>query len=1140
MKKTEQDSDHAWFKERIGAFVAGGLDADDSKRFNAHQNQCPDCATRLEKIAHVDTAMQDALRDLQPRGIGHLDARIIQALRKEDAKRSRFSPFFKNAAAACAAMVLCGVLGFLIDGMQHGKIQDQLRKREDSVAMLTEPEKPKLDSDTSGHTSQWGYPTNYDTDKKDGAYDKVKLGTLGNFQTRDLNTTDAALNGRFYPSDSTLDGTLYSRGIIQDNEHAPLPMLTPAEMAQDFNDRIATTKAGYVFTLQDGPEKRQNQELRLKFNAERDAKQDAQAKLTKVEAAGDITVPLDILSKAEIGDHYEAINPDKPDANWFNPVSGKEAGGGGISGPGVDDLVGVGGQVSPGSGGGWGSGTGNDRASIADRGGRKITVMRHGGKVDEKSTATTPNVPFPGIVAGPQSVGGGTFSTPSYYSYKDQQLAQQAQQLTTDTARFKPSQLQDKKEEQAVLTKTQTVTREIRTYQGDKKDKNGDTKADGDKPATEPPAPPPAEKASPRYIIRNGEMEFEVDSFDSSYVQISKIAAEEGGLIATTNSEKLANGKVKGSVTLRVPPEHLDVLVLKLRALGELKNQRITSQDVSKLYTDTESELRAGRAMEIRLLEMIKTGKGDVSDLLKAEKELAVWREKIEKLEGEIRYYNNLISLSTLILTLSERDLKTPTSATEQQTVNMGIEIEDVEKAYNDALKAIADLKGRVTASELKKYEAGQFGAAITCEIVPEAAGQLQDRLKQLGRVARLNEEHKQTTLGGTGAPAVKVERKETEFSISIYNLANVAPRQTVKLNLAAADTEVAYRAILASIEKADGRVLSSALNRDKPDQTTATVNFEVKAIDADAVQDAVRATGEVMQLNVAENPDTNNVTQVKKGFVVQIYALSQVPPRESSQLDIATLQVAESYKKLSEAVLAAKGRVLVSQLDEKDRQNVTGRLEFELPRAELAAIDKLINSLGDVYANATQRSSDTTSTIDSKKRFAISLFNAERLAPREVTTLAIELSDVDKAATEIAALALAANGRTVESHVSKDRSGRVVGKVIIDVPLSNGTETVSKLRGIGTLRMIEASRNSQVPDGALSRARIDLTLANADVIVPDDKGLASTLRGSFATTVTGLLWSLQLIIVGLCFVGPWALIIWLLVRWYRRSSAKA
>src|SRR5262249_33838038 len=147
---------------------------------------------------------------------------------------------------------------------------------------------------------------------------------------------------------------------------------------------------------------------------------------------------------------------------------------------------------------------------------------------------------------------------------------------------------------------------------------------------------------------------------------------------------------------------------------GELKSQRIAAQDVSKVYNDTESELRAARAMEGRLLEIIKTGKGDVVDLLKAEKELAVWREKIEKMEGELRYYNNLISLSTLTLTLNERDIKTPTSASEQETVNAGIETDDVETAYADALKAISDAKGRVTASELKKYEAGQFGASIT------------------------------------------------------------------------------------------------------------------------------------------------------------------------------------------------------------------------------------------------------------------------------------------------------------------------------------------------------------------------------------------------------------------------------------------
>src|SRR5258706_2284708 len=146
-----------------------------------------------------------------------------------------------------------------------------------------------------------------------------------------------------------------------------------------------------------------------------------------------------------------------------------------------------------------------------------------------------------------------------------------------------------------------------------------------------------------RKIIRNGEMEFEVDSFDTSFLQISKIVPEEAGFVSSTDSEKLPNGKVRGTVVVRVPPEHLDTLVLKLRALGDLKSQKISAQDVTKAYYDIESELKAARAMEERLLNIIKSGKGEIKDLLAAEKELGVYRTKIEKLEGEIRYYTNFV-----------------------------------------------------------------------------------------------------------------------------------------------------------------------------------------------------------------------------------------------------------------------------------------------------------------------------------------------------------------------------------------------------------------------------------------------------------------------------------------------------------------
>src|SRR5207247_1453964 len=95
----------------------------------------------------------------------------------------------------------------------------------------------------------------------------------------------------------------------------------------------------------------------------------------------------------------------------------------------------------------------------------------------------------------------------------------------------------------------------------------------------EPPAPPAvAPPAAPRkIIIRSGELEFEITSFDDSVSTIMRlVTATKGGFVATVNSDKLPNGKVRGSVVIRIPPEQLDKFVLDLRKefvkTGELKN----------------------------------------------------------------------------------------------------------------------------------------------------------------------------------------------------------------------------------------------------------------------------------------------------------------------------------------------------------------------------------------------------------------------------------------------------------------------------------------------------------------------------------------------------------------------------------------
>src|SRR5205085_11043643 len=140
------------------------------------------------------------------------------------------------------------------------------------------------------------------------------------------------------------------------------------------------------------------------------------------------------------------------------------------------------------------------------------------------------------------------------------------------------------------------------------KDKtDGTTEFDYAPGSSTPAQPPPTQ----RKIIRSGDIEFEIESFDSAVATVTKLVSQiKGGFIATVNSDRLPNGKVRGSVIVRVPPEALDSLVLDVRKElgkgGELKSLKIGSQDITKQYTDLEGRLKAARTMEERLLKIIK------------------------------------------------------------------------------------------------------------------------------------------------------------------------------------------------------------------------------------------------------------------------------------------------------------------------------------------------------------------------------------------------------------------------------------------------------------------------------------------------------------------------------------------------------
>jgi hypothetical protein len=299
-----------------------------------------------------------------------------------------------------------------------------------------------------------------------------------------------------------------------------------------------------------------------------------------------------------------------------------------------------------------------------------------------------------------------------------------------------------------------------------------------------------------------------------------------------------------------------------------------------------------------------------------------------------------------------------------------------------------------------------------------------------------------------------------------------------------------------------------------------------------------------VVSRNVSRSADTENTVDTKIRLQVVLVDEAALQPRESVTVQLAVADVPAQYAKLLEALGAAQARVLQSQLSEEQAQQaVTGTLVFDVRRENRAAVDRALAEAGDVVSRSVTRSTDTQNTMDDKVRLSLTLYDANRLPPRETTTLGIEAADIEKAKEQIESVALSFGGRVVNSTLSREKNGRVMAKVVADVPLGRAIEMVRKTRDVGRVLFRHDARNEGVPPGSLARARVDVTLENEELIVESGQGLWSRIREGLRTSMSGLLWSVQLIVVGLFLVAPWALIVyfsWKVVRRGRTRRAGA
>src|SRR6266513_469003 len=401
-----------------------------------------------------------------------------------------------------------------------------------------------------------------------------------------------------------------------------------------------------------------------------------------------------------------------------------------------------------------------------------------------------------------------------------------------------------------------------------------------------------------RKLIRNAEVELEMASFDDANQKITALTNEERGYVATTSSEKQANGKLKGQVVVKVLPENLDRFLQKIRGLGELKNQTLGTEDVTKAYFDTESRLKNARVMEQRLIDMLKKKSDDINDLLQVEKELGRVREQIEQMQGELKYWDSQVQFATVTIQLSEKDMEEPAAFLLKERAELALYAPDVEKIYND-IKSLASPKTQIKNAQLDRDNTGRVSARVSMLIAPEESDAQIAHVKAMGRVQNFQVQTERVAQGGSGmSENAKTKRDKVELNITISREEQEQAFQQTSLRIRTSSVDAKAKELQVLAAKQSGRVRSSNFGRDPDGREVAGVSLRVPMKNYQALMQSLNALGKVENVSVQRQDRTgaqSDEANTPADISIQVYSQGNIVSHESGLIATLRRTVAQS-----------------------------------------------------------------------------------------------------------------------------------------------------------------------------------------------------------------------------------------------------
>ncbi len=195
-------------------------------------------------------------------------------------------------------------------------------------------------------------------------------------------------------------------------------------------------------------------------------------------------------------------------------------------------------------------------------------------------------------------------------------------------------------------------------------------------------------------IIRTAEVVLEVEDGNDTYQKASTICQEFGGYLAGSKLYKDNEGRVSGTITMRIPKDKFISALDKLSTLGKVENSSTNSQDVSQQYTNLKSRLDAAMVVYNKMVEALQQRKVTIPEAIRLESELTPVLKRVEDLKNQIEQLNNSISFTTITVRFHEPQVSAKILKESKNIIKESILITRINavKSFANLIKSLPNL----------------------------------------------------------------------------------------------------------------------------------------------------------------------------------------------------------------------------------------------------------------------------------------------------------------------------------------------------------------------------------------------------------------------------------------------------------------